>query len=282
MALIECPKCHFKYNPSYKKCPMCEEERLKRKGMRASGRKIRGKGQKYSFVTALAVTLIVVVLLTIPFLLSDKIAEWKNNNQGTGNSQNAAGNMTDHGQDSGNASNGNASVPEQETVNLNRTELVLSAELPTFQLEVTGNKGKPSWVSGDERIVLVTETGLVSAVGDGQTFVSAQVDGQEMQCSVSVYGICSDEPSNTATPEVDVSAISLNHTDFTAVIGEKVQMRVRGTDAPVAWRIADADGSIATISSDGVVTAVGRGRTTVYADVGGATLECIVRVSGGA
>lgn len=281
MALIECPKCRFKYDPSYKKCPMCEEDRLKRRGKRTSGRKIPGKKQRYSVVAAIAVTLGAVLLMMLPLLLSDRIAGLGLGMRGKGNDQNTAAEGSNSGQSAENEKDGDAETPKNGIVSLNRTELSLTAENRDFQLEVSDNTETPVWISGDERIASVSESGLVSAVGDGEAVISAEVDGQKLQCTVSVRGIPSGEDSDDGTAVVDIGEISLNHTDFTAVIGEKVQMKVCGTDAPVTWSIADLDGSIATISSDGVVTAVGKGRTTVYAEVGSEKLECIVRVSGG-
>lgn len=281
MALIECPKCRFKYDPSYKKCPMCEEDRLKRRGKRTSGRKIPGKTKKYSVVAAIAVTLCVVLLMTLPLLLSDRIAGLGFGMRGKGNDQNTATEGTNSEQSAEDEKDGDAETPKNGIVSLNRTELSLTAENRNYQLEVSGNTETPVWISGDERIASVSASGLVSAVGDGETVISAKVDDKELKCVVSVCGISSWEDGADRTPVVDISAISLNHTDFTAVIGEKVQMKVCGTDAPVTWSIADLEGNIATISSDGVVTAVGKGRTTVYAEVDGVKLECIVRVSGG-
>lgn len=87
------------------------------------------------------------------------------------------------------------------------------------------------------------------------------------------------EPSTVDTP-VDVSGAVLNKEDFTFSVGEKTQLKVTGTTAEVTWSIKDA--SVASISSDGTVEGLKAGTTTAYAKVGDRTLECIVRVKGGA
>ena len=52
-------------------------------------------------------------------------------------------------------------------------------------------------------------------------------------------------------------------------------MKVSGTSSTPTWHIGNT--SVATISGDGTVTAVGRGNTTITCTVDGKTLECIVR-----
>ena len=56
-----------------------------------------------------------------------------------------------------------------------------------------------------------------------------------------------------------------------------VPMTVDGTDSPVQWSTEDS--SIATINSDGEVTAVKSGKTMVVAEVDGQTLKCEVLVN---
>ena len=52
-------------------------------------------------------------------------------------------------------------------------------------------------------------------------------------------------------------------------------MKVSGTSSAPSWSIGDT--SVATVSSDGTVTAVGEGNTTLTCTVDGQTLTCIVR-----
>ena len=66
-------------------------------------------------------------------------------------------------------------------------------------------------------------------------------------------------------------------TEFTMHMGEPaVLMTVDGTDSTVKWSTEHSD--IATINSDGEVTAVSSGKTTIIAEVDGQTLKCVVRV----
>ena len=64
---------------------------------------------------------------------------------------------------------------------------------------------------------------------------------------------------------------------FTMHMGDPaVPMTVDGTDSTVKWSTEHS--SIATINSDGEVTAVSLGRTTIIAEVDGQTLKCEVLV----
>lgn len=64
---------------------------------------------------------------------------------------------------------------------------------------------------------------------------------------------------------------------FTMHMGEPVvPMTVDGTDSTVKWSTENSD--VATVNSDGEVTAVSPGKTMVVAEVDGQTLKCVVRV----
>lgn len=77
----------------------------------------------------------------------------------------------------------------------------------------------------------------------------------------------------------DVSNAKLSSEDFTLSVGESAQLQVSGTEAAVTWNSGDT--AVAVVGSDGLVTAIGPGMTTVTATVGDRTLESIVRVRSG-
>ncbi len=55
-----------------------------------------------------------------------------------------------------------------------------------------------------------------------------------------------------------------------------IKLIVQGTDAQVSW--SSANTSVVTVAADGTLKPLKAGTTTVTASVGGATLECIVRI----
>ena len=102
-------------------------------------------------------------------------------------------------------------------------------------------------------------------MGDGTTQTCT------VRCSFTNPGSGSSSSSSTSS-----GSLSLSRTDFTLQkAGEKYQLKVSGTSSTPTWHIGNT--SVATISGDGTVTAVGRGNTTVTCTVDGQTLECIVR-----
>ena len=62
-----------------------------------------------------------------------------------------------------------------------------------------------------------------------------------------------------------------------SVGAQAVPMTVDGTDSTVKWSTEHSN--IATINSDGEVTAVKPGKTTVIAEVDGQTLRCTLYVN---
>lgn len=195
--------------------------------------------------------------------------------------------------------------PEADLTNakLNRTDFTLNAAGETFQMQVSGVDVQPRWSVDDENVATIDADGTVHAVGGGNTTIHANYREKALDCIVRVKGpayvppvtvtpeqpTVSTEPAiptEPATPTepaeptpattVDVSNARLSTTDFTAKVGERVQLRVTGTEAKPAWSIADS--SIATIDENGLIKGVARGKTTAYAKVGDRTLECIVRI----
>ena len=95
-------------------------------------------------------------------------------------------------------------------------------------------------------------------------------------------------PVTEPTPTVDPASLSMKTNvgslqkdvngryDCTIKASESIKLIVKGTDAAVSW--SSADSSIVTVGADGLLKPAKVGTTTVTASVGGATLECIVRV----
>lgn len=88
--------------------------------------------------------------------------------------------------------------------------------------------------------------------------------------------VVEEPPTVENPPEVDLSALKLSSTDFTAAVGENVKLSVTPEVEGVEWSVKDA--SIASVSDDGVVNALSTGQTTVYAKIGDKSLSCVVRV----
>lgn len=83
-----------------------------------------------------------------------------------------------------------------------------------------------------------------------------------------------DQPDGSEN--TDATDAKLSSEDFTLKVGESTQLSVTGTSAEVAW--SSKNSTVAVVGSNGLVTAINPGTTTVTATVGDQKLEAIARV----
>ncbi len=87
----------------------------------------------------------------------------------------------------------NLGGPEGEriTVSLNATDISMFYKGETFQFKVSYENGEPEgatyeWKSSDEAVCTVDENGVVTAVGNGNAYVSTTANGVTLKCVVRV------------------------------------------------------------------------------------------------
>ncbi len=124
------------------------------------------------------------------------------------------------------------------------------------------------WSSSDDNIASVDAKGKVTAVNGGSAVITAESGGVKATCSVTVT--------------VDVTGVSLDVTEKTAEKGETFTITATvepsdATDKTVTWTSSNT--SVATVDSDGKVTAVGGGFAVITATVGEKTATCNVTVT---
>ena len=127
------------------------------------------------------------------------------------------------------------------------------------------------WRSGDAGIATVSDQGLVTAVMKGTATITASV------------GSVSQSAMITVSQTVDSVAVEPAMVTLTA-IGETVQLVATSRDrnghpvkdASVTWRSSDE--GIATVSDQGLVTAVMKGTATITASVGSVSQNAIITV----
>ena len=136
--------------------------------------------------------------------------------------------------------------------------------------------GDVEWSSSDEAVAKVSDDGLITAVGLGNTVVTATVvfDGKAYiaSCEVTI----TDVPVTSV--DVTPASVTINKGGTTTLTAEVGPENV--TDRTVTWTSGDAQ--IATVDANGVVTGVAGGTTQITAtanDGSGYSAKCTVTVN---
>jgi len=145
------------------------------------------------------------------------------------------------------------------------TEIITATVYPS-----NAENQKVYWTTNHPDIAVV-DNGIVTAVKEGNAIITATSDseGKTATCSVTVK-----------SKIIAVESVSLNKTESSLVVGEKVTLAaiVKPDDATskiVTWNTTDA--SVATVQ-DGVVTAIKIGSATITAKVEDKTATCTISV----
>ena len=132
------------------------------------------------------------------------------------------------------------------------------------------------WGSGNESVATVSQEGLVTAVGEGKATITVKTNdgGFSASCEVTVN-----------KKVIAVTSVVLGNTELTLVEGEEEKLAVavavtpeNATDKSVVW--GSGNESVATVSQEGLVTAVGEGKATITVKTndGGFSASCEVTV----
>ncbi|MBQ9720366.1 MAG: Ig-like domain-containing protein [Oscillospiraceae bacterium] len=195
---------------------------------------------------------------------------------------------------------------------LNKSDFTLSFAGEKYTIKLSGTDAKPTWSIDNANVATLSSDGTVTAVANGNTTVHCKVGDRDLTCTVRVRNTgknaaAADTPTtatsvqpeapaqpntssttsgSAATPPVpvnssgnnaEITGAKLNREDFTLPkVGDKFTMKLTGTTAEPSWTVDNPN--VATISSDGTVTAVGSGNTKIHCKVGSMDLTCIVRV----
>lgn len=248
MSLLKCPKCGEMFSDSYKTCPFCEEDEAFANG----GKKPVNPGRRVhrqKSPSILGPTLVLVLVLVAGVLLYTLIG-------------------------SGKPGDDQPDPPNTPTVTLSLDQTALELTVGgTGKLTATGAEGI-TWTSSNTDVATVAEDGTVTAVAAGTATISASAEGADpVTCTVTVK----EAPKKDLVLRSIYNSKGVAQTEFSMSVGDPaVPMTVDGTDSTVKWSTENS--GIATINSDGEVTAVSSGRTTIIAEVDGQTLKCEVRI----
>lgn len=154
------------------------------------------------------------------------------------------------------------------------------------QIEPANTTDVVLYTSKDPNVATVTEDGVVTAVGAGQTVIVVTCGEQRVECSV----ICEfAEPTEDTTEDTTSQTTDGVYTEEDIIFNTRYNppeatLRSEGEtwncykgNIPVeeiTWKSDDE--SVATVK-DGIVTAVGAGKTEIHAIWGDIDLVCVVR-----
>ena len=130
----------------------------------------------------------------------------------------------------------------------------------TRQLSVTGGSGTTTWSSSNTNIAAVSTAGLVTAVAPGTSTITVT------------------RGNNTAYVTVTVTGIGITPAgNFSLITGQTRQLSVTGGTGTTTWTSSNAN--VATVNSNGLVTAVNAGTSTITATRGGQTASVTATVT---
>lgn len=170
-------------------------------------------------------------------------------------------------------------------INVNAAEenkIAISAEKATMnvgdemKLTVTGTDKTPTWVSFNEKVVEVDQTGTVTALKAGTAKVQARVGGTYLNCTVKVVNasIRLNKKSATIYCGAGATTIELTATPNGATKGaDDVVWNSSNPRVASVKKVTDKNGK-----AKGVVTGKMAGTTTITATANGKTASCVVTV----
>lgn len=127
-----------------------------------------------------------------------------------------------------------------------------------------------TWTSTKPKVASVSNSGLVSAISEGNTTITVMAGGKTASCSVTVV-----------KGFVAVSTISLNKTSLELIEGDTETLTATvspddATEKTVSW--TSSNDEVAKVK-DGAITAVKEGNAIITAKAGDKTATCSVSVS---
>ena len=160
-----------------------------------------------------------------------------------------------------------------ESISLNHDAKTFTKAGETLQLTATiypdsATNKTVTWKSSDKTVATVDESGLVTAVGNGTANITATTEDGNFKATCQV------------TVEIPELTLSLDKSELTLTQTEeqqKLTATVSDTEEKVTW--LSSDPFVATVTRDGIVTAIANGTATITASAGDKTVSCTVEVA---
>lgn len=149
---------------------------------------------------------------------------------------------------------------------INRTDLALNkgASAPLVATVTPKGSAQVSWSSANEAVATVSNEGIVTAVGAGETVITAKAGSKSLQCTVYVTSL--------------VTSVALDKTTAELWYGEELQLTAVASpddiNVPMDTVWTSSNESVVTVSKKGLVKAVGGGQATVAVSINGVSSAC--------
>lgn len=128
----------------------------------------------------------------------------------------------------------------------------------TLKLEVKNTSAKIKWTTSNKKIATVNSSGKVTAKSSGTATITAKVGSKQYKCKVKIE-----------TPKISNAALEISK-------GESFKLSMLDNTQKVKWTTSNK--SIATVNSNGKVTAKKVGKATITATIGSKKYKCKVTV----
>ena len=136
-----------------------------------------------------------------------------------------------------------------------------------------------TWISKNEQVVTVDSNGKVTIIGVGETIIEAKAGEKTFTVQVKIEA----QPQQPQQPQVvPVQSITVTPASITAKVGEgPVQLTAtvlpsNATSRTVTW--ISKNEQVVTVDSNGKVTIIGAGETTIEAQAGEKTFTVQVKI----
>lgn len=128
-----------------------------------------------------------------------------------------------------------------------------------------------TWASSKQSVASISDNGLVTAIAEGSSTITASAGGKSATCTIQV-----------SKKVIEVMSIELDKKDVELVEGESKTLVATvkpddATDKTISWSSLDV--AVASVDGNGKVTAIKEGNTTIVAKTGDKQVTCAVTVS---
>ncbi len=294
---VKCGRCDRRYSALRSRCPHCGAR--KNRDGKASTVENNTRWQVIvGAVVLLAIIAAAVILITTS--LKNREPEPSNTSRPTPPTASSGVNVVDGTDPTPTALPGDEPTPTPtapptptptpepvvNSITLSSSDFTLFriGEQYTIQATISpaGTKATIVWISEDPDVATVDENGTVTAVDHGTTKVSATAGGVIQECIVRVSAYAPSGGSSSGNNSSGSSSVSLSHYDVTihSAKSETFKLSVKGAGDNAVISYSSGNSSVASVTSDGTVKAVGNGNTdiTVTVTVDGETSELKCKV----